>query len=163
MAEEWRTLPNHPKYQVSDAGRIRTARSGRLKSTFVESGYPHVHLWRNGQRERHRIHRLVALAFIPNPQNLPIVSHVDGDSMNAAAHNLSWASARDNAADRTRHRGPNTGERNHYSVLTEAAVMIIRADFESGRATITQLARRYGISHTHVRRVVDRTIWKHVP
>ena len=59
--------------------------------TNDKSGRPQVRLWKNGKSERFSISRLVANAFIPNPENKPEVKHLDGNANNNAVNNLKWS------------------------------------------------------------------------
>lgn len=85
-------------YLVSSRGRIFSTRSGRcLKlKVNVSHGYVEVELNVEGTPHYFRVHRLVALAFIPNPDNLPLVNHKDGVKAHNAVSNLEWISHSDN-------------------------------------------------------------------
>ena len=80
-------------YEVSDKGRVRSLKSGKeriLKPLRITCGYLQVQLWKNGKQKMYLIHRLVAQAFIPNPDNLPEVNHKDEDKENNSVKNLEW-------------------------------------------------------------------------
>ena len=62
-----------------------------VKQSLNQCGYPRVTLWKNGRRKRFLVHRLVALSFIPNPHNLPLVNHKDENKTNPCDWNLEWA------------------------------------------------------------------------
>ena len=97
MNEEWRPIPGYEGYyEVSNIGRVRSpnryTKSGwgtpvfhpsqMMKCRVVSNGYRHVKLTKDGRRWEPLVHRLVAEAFLPNPQNLPQVNHKDGDKSN---------------------------------------------------------------------------------
>ena len=63
---------------------------GRILKPEIRTGYYSVDLMKNGKRYKFRVHRLVAEAFIPNPDNLPMVNHKDEDKLNNLASNLEW-------------------------------------------------------------------------
>jgi hypothetical protein len=105
------------------------------------------------------VHRLVAIAFIPNPENKPCINHKDGDKFDNAVQNLEWASYSENnqhAFDT--HLKSAKGEANGQAKLTERKVIVIRASKESG----SEIARRFGISPGHVDRIRNHHRWKHV-
>ena len=83
-------------YQVSNKGTIvslnynRKNMVKRLKPFISKFGYTEVKLYDNGKRKGFRVHRLVAEAFIPNPNNLPQVNHKDEDKTNNCVENLEW-------------------------------------------------------------------------
>ena len=78
--EIWKGIRDFPNYEVSNLGRIRNKKFDRiLKPLEVGWGYVVVELWNNGQSQSKKIHRLVAEAFIPNPNNKPQVNHIDGN------------------------------------------------------------------------------------
>lgn len=87
---EYRKVDGFP-YSVSSDGLVRNDRTGRFrKPTVSNSGYLRVKLWDGGKSKNCFIHRLVALAFVPNPGNKPEVNHIDGDKTNNAFSNLEW-------------------------------------------------------------------------
>jgi hypothetical protein len=85
-------------YVVDRTGNIFSMVRGRclLKSWGNGSGYLKVNLYKNGICKKHYIHRLVAKAFIPNPNNLPEVNHKDGNKYNNSVDNLEWCSRQEN-------------------------------------------------------------------
>lgn len=90
-SEEWRTYVKLPTYEVSNLGNVRNAKRKKLLSPFrIDGGSRIVNLYVKGGRRYVRVARMVAETFIPNPQNLPLVGHVDGDTGNDAVENLKW-------------------------------------------------------------------------
>ena len=85
--------------EVSTFGRVRSnMRDGRiLKATPDNKGYMRLHVTIKRERKAFKIHRLVAEAFIPNPDNKPQVNHIDGDKSNNAVSNLEWVTSKENA------------------------------------------------------------------
>jgi HNH endonuclease/NUMOD4 motif len=93
---EWRDIEGFDgRYQVSDTGLVRNA-SRLLSQHRVNSGYWVVYLWPRTVQSTWLVHRLVALAFIANPENLPEVNHKDGDKNNCSAINLEWCTRLEN-------------------------------------------------------------------
>ena len=89
--EEWRLVDGTEDYYVSNKGRFRRGNK-LLKTTCGKDGYPRC----NVNRQKKRLHRLVAEAFIPNPDNLPVVDHIDGCKTNACVENLRWVTQQEN-------------------------------------------------------------------
>ncbi len=97
MIEEWRTIEGYEdKYEVSNLGRVRSLHSygGNtcrvMKPGKRTDGYLHVRLSKNGVVKQFLVHRLVAKAFIPNPNNLEMVNHKDENKVNNCVENLEW-------------------------------------------------------------------------
>lgn len=91
--EIWLDVPGFPGYQVSNAGRVKSFRSGEriLKQSNDSYGYPTVVLCGPKGKRTKTIHRLVALAFIPNPDNKPEIDHINTNRMDNRVENLQWA------------------------------------------------------------------------
>lgn len=83
-------------YEVSNTGLIRTTGSRKYKSPTILKSVPEPHkylfnaLRSAGKTKIVRVHRAVAMAFVPNPENKPFVNHIDGDKNNNCANNLEW-------------------------------------------------------------------------
>lgn len=112
MIEVWKDIPNYEGlYQVSNLGRIRNCpnKPGAwnkeaiiIKTMLNTYGYPMFSLCKNGKRKTGLVHRCVAEAFIPNPQNLPQINHKDEDKTNNRVDNLEWCDCQYNNTYGTR-------------------------------------------------------------
>ena len=93
LFEEWRNINGYLNYQVSNIGRVKNIKCGRIMKLCASgAGYSHVNLSLNNTATTITVHRLVALAFIPNPMNKPSVDHIDNTAkLNNAIENLRWA------------------------------------------------------------------------
>lgn len=95
--EQWFLVPGHDgRYQVSTGGRVRSA-TKILKQTLNDKGYWIVTLTK--PKRLYRVHRLMAAAFLPNPDELPLVRHLDDDKDNNTLDNLAWGTVSDNQRD----------------------------------------------------------------
>ena len=119
MIAVWKPIPGYDQYEVSDQGGVRSSdrlvtmtirgtecqslRRGRtLKPAKDNCGYLNVRLSKDGKSRSFYVHRLVAAAFIPNPDNFPQVNHKDEDKTNNVAKNLEWCTAKRNSSYGTR-------------------------------------------------------------
>lgn len=93
---QWVETPGNSNYYVSDDGYVRRVGSDRDKSTYETNGYLSLDLYQYGKRQKVRVHRLVAEAFVPNPDNKPEVNHKDGNKHNNCASNLEWVTSKEN-------------------------------------------------------------------
>lgn len=84
----WKKIKDYEKYEVNEEGQVR--RNSRILKPEIRSGYYSVGLCSHGKKKHMRIHRLVAQAFIPNPENLPMINHKDENKLNNNINNLEW-------------------------------------------------------------------------
>lgn len=104
--EKWRDIPGYEGfYQVSDLGNVRSIRFNKIRNmkSWDSHGYRAVELCMNNNRYTVGIHRLVALTFIPNPENKPEVNHKDRNKSNNNVENLEWVTQSENVAHAYRH------------------------------------------------------------
>ena len=84
-------------YAVTSCGRVYSYRNECfLKPKREKNGYLRVQLCKNGEGKMYSLHRLVAQAYLPNPENLPQVDHIDNDKTHNYVNNLQWITSRDN-------------------------------------------------------------------
>lgn len=84
-------------YAITSCGKVWSYKSKRfLRPATDKSGYLYVGLYKDGQRKMYKVHRLVAEAYIPNPDNLPQVDHIDNIKTHNYLNNLQWITNRDN-------------------------------------------------------------------
>lgn len=137
--EEWRGLPGYEDaYQVSNLGRIRS-RNHVLQPTTNWDGYLRVSIGKDGARRLVALHRLVALAFLPNPDNKPQVNHKNGNRADCRVTNLEWCTN----AENQRHRNSAIGggkNRKKRAVVNTTTGQIYESISEAARQTETCIA-----------------------
>lgn len=98
-SEEWKKIDKHSRYTVSNLGRVKNRYTGRIMkaSKNKTAGYMYIRLYSDsGKRNSFRLHRLVALHFLDNPNNYGEVNHIDEDKTNNKVSNLEWCSHLEN-------------------------------------------------------------------
>lgn len=148
--EVWKDVGGYEGlYQVSNLGRIRRLLfvnnvCVKPKETIVtpsvkDNDYLYISLHKNGYRKNKYVHRLVAEAFLPNPNNHPVVNHIDYDVTNNSVDNLEWCSQKHNAIHSAKHmrkpksrcKSSNTGEKYISFCRNKYRVCIVNSRFNS--------------------------------
>lgn len=94
---EWVEIDSFPGYFISNYGEVKKSDGYLMKvRDYPTLRYRSIGLVRNGKQKTVLIHRLIAIAFVPNPQNKPQVNHIDGDRRNNAPSNLEWVTPSEN-------------------------------------------------------------------
>jgi hypothetical protein len=160
--EEWKQIEDYPNYEVNNAGVIRTTKNEFtrkeriLKIKKSNNGYVRVGLWKNNRVSFKSVHRLVAIYFIPNPDNLPEVNHLDGDKENCNDWNLEWSSHIDNSKHASETGLIASRERHGKTNLTSQDVKDIRAS----ELKVTELCEKYNLHNTTIYSIKRGETWK---
>lgn len=173
MIEEWRDIKGYEGlYQVSSEGRVkslerkvshrdreRTIKERILKPGINRGGYLKINLYTDGKPKTLIVHRLVASAFVPNPDDKPEVNHVDEDKSNNRACNLEWVTAKENA---------NHGTRNER-IGKQVSQYTLGGEFVKTWASAKEAQRMTGFYQSHISRAANgkrkqayNFIWKYV-
>ena len=168
MNEIWKDIQGYEGlYQVSNLGRVKNLKRNKiLKSIISSQGYITRQLYKNKIPKNVRIHRLVAEAFIPNPENKPQVNHIDGNKTNNCVSNLEWV----NQCENMQHAVKNNlftrlyGENARYRKLTNDAVLYIRKHYIKRDRLFgaTALALKFGVSIGMISYIASGKSWKHI-
>jgi HNH endonuclease/NUMOD4 motif-containing protein len=162
--EVWRPI-RCGSYEVSNLGRVRNAKTGRIKVQYrIGAGYRGVGLFR---KEQASVHRLVAEAFLGLEPGLE-VNHIDGDKANNRVTNLEWVTHSTNQRHAYRVLGTlklnlpwSRGEANCAAKLTDQDIVEIRDLRDSGLLQ-REIAARFGVTQSAVSNILAKRTWKHV-
>lgn len=151
----WRTIANYPELKIFDTGGVFNINTNQfLVQRDNNYGYLRVS-W--GRRKKEYVHRLVAMAFIPNPNNYPCVNHKDGNKKNNIATNLEWVTYSQNTThayklglEKKRFGGDHPlynklGSKSAVSKLTDEQRLMIPELVKRG-ISMAQIARDWGVS-----------------
>lgn len=93
---QWKIIKDFEDYKVSNTGKVFSIKRNKMLKPYEKKNYLGVYLYQNNTRKFMTIHRLVALAFIDNPNNYPQINHKDENTKNNCVENLEWCSAKYN-------------------------------------------------------------------
>lgn len=159
--ETWKLIREHCDYSISDFGRVKSNKKNLLMRLTLNNGYYAIsfHLG-NHKYKTYRIHRLVASYFIPNPNNLPQVNHIDGNRLNNNVSNLEWCDASHNLkhANRIGLHNPKRGSSNGKSKLDENSVLIIKERLSRGER-YNHIAKDFSVSPTTIYSIWKKKSW----
>ena len=93
MEEQWKKIEGYENYKISNKGRVRNMTTRKfLEGNINNCGYVKMGLTKEKKFKQFQLHRLVALAFVENPEHKELVRHIDSDNLNNEASNLYWVS-----------------------------------------------------------------------
>ena len=101
---------DYPNYLIYSDGRVFTKKSNRfLKPATYYTGYKYVNLCKNGKQKHFTIHRLIAIHYIPNPENKPCVDHINRNRSDNRIENLRWVSLSENEQNKGKKKNNTSG------------------------------------------------------
>lgn len=167
------------RFECSNYGRIRNANNKQVYTPHLSGiGYFQICTSINGKNKNIKIHKAVAETFIPNPDNLRDVNHIDGNKQNNNINNLEWVTHQDNMLHANKiGLHPSTmntnnlwiektcGESSNLSKLTEEEVRYIRkhyTTYANGTTNKNELAKLFNTTPMNINSIIMRKTWKHI-
>jgi hypothetical protein len=146
--EIWREINN--EYDVSDQGRVRRGKR-ILSGSLHNDGYIFVTI--NGKQIP--LHRLVAEAFVENPEEKPEVNHKDGNKQNCRAENLEWVTRSENTKHAIENHLQPSGVTTYKGKFSLEQRDAIKREWDEGILSRRQMAQKYGVSHTCINDIIN--------
>lgn len=179
MIEEWKPIKGYEGfYEVSNTGKVRSVNRELVKPNGISyhyksvvlkqrdngNGYLIVCLRKRCSHKNKYIHRLVAEAFIPNPENKSEINHKDGNKTNNVISNLEWCTRSQNAQHGFDNGLLKKGENHYAHIFTEKEVKYIKENCIKYDANlgINALARKFNVSQGAIAAIVNNKTWKGV-
>ena len=145
-------------FVISNSKKFKYSKNKFLKNSITEDGYLFVRLQLNGGSKKCSIHRLIAISFIPNPNDYEQVNHMDGNKLNNSISNLEWCSRKQNMIHASINNLMQKGSSRPSSKLTESQAIEIKNSNLSGK----QLSLIYGVSKNTVLLIKRGLKWKYL-
>lgn len=171
---EWKIVKGFENYEVSSLGQVFSKKRNKMLQPCEKKNYYGVWLYKDGARYFRLIHRLVALAFIPNIENLSQINHKDENSKNNDVRNLEWCSAKYNSNYGNHRKNLSialSGENNgfygkRHTQQTKELLSKLKKGKKSNNTkkiivngecynSMTECAKKIGISLTHLHNIIN--------
>ena len=124
--EEYRVIEGYENYEVSNMGNVRNCKTGCDRKPYIRNDYLSVNLCKNGMRKSFSIHRLVAIAFIDNPEDKTCVDHIDSNRSNNNVNNLRWATLSENQMNKKKGNSSSTFKGVYFNKVAQKYVCKIK-------------------------------------
>lgn len=173
--EIWKDIPDYENfYQASNLGRIKSLSridaSGHLRKEkmiklCIDSyGYYNTHLYKNTIAKNMKVHRAIALAFIPNPECKPQIHHKNFNKLDNNIENLEWVDSKTNINYSHKMGKVNVvmGERHYAAKFDDNQIRNIREVYSHGNISPKELAKKFNVGGSNIYFIINKKTWKHV-
>jgi hypothetical protein len=146
-------------YLISEKGDIFNKVTNKFRKPQVDKdGYAVIYIGNTN----YKIHRLVAITYLDNPNNLPQINHIDNNRMNNHYSNLQWTTQQLNIKHKVVSGRNPVGSESCRAKLTESEVLQIRSLYENTKVSQKSLALKFGVSQMQICYIVTRKQWTHI-
>lgn len=171
--EIWKDISGYERqYQISNLGIVKSLtrkdtlnhiRHSQIMSPKLDDkGYYQITLCQNGKHRSFSLHRLLGRHFIPNPNNLPCINHIDGNPRNNSLDNLEWCTYQENTIHAYKIGLCEVGENHSAAKLTTNEVIKIRQLYTPNTYSFNMLAKQFGVTKQSIMAIIARRTWKHI-
>jgi len=161
--EEFKPVPFCEEYSVSNLGRVKNNRTGRILKCWDSNGYEYCRIIKDKKHIKTGVHRLVCICFLDNPENLPEVDHIDRNRKNNKVDNLRWCSRVENSLNKSledKARKNNKLQEHHICNAGKKFIVQIRGKYlgifgtigeaKSCRDKNLEQINKYGLYHCKI-------------
>ncbi len=178
--EVWKPIVGHEEsYEISSFGRLRSldrqvnskvgtrGTKGQIIKTKIDKyGYEAVALYSHQKGWYTTIHRLVASAFLPNPEKKATVNHKDANKLNNHVDNLEWNTNLENMRHANkmglRDHVYRRGEDNNFTKLKKEDILYIRKNYNKKTLNLERLGEMFNVNPSNISQILARKTWKHI-
>lgn len=151
MTEVWKPVAGYEGlYEISNLGKVKNRHGKNLKIPLSHTGYPRIELWKNGKMKHFYVHRLVALAFVDNPEGLPQVNHKDENKKNNRSDNLEWCTQSENLNYGSHNAKNSAARKNHPDLSTPVECFTKSGELVCVFPSIREAERQFGVFNTSI-------------
>lgn len=165
MTEIFIPIAELPSYKIGKLGTVVNKRGHKICVQIDKYGYAKVVLRTSGKYHHRFVHRLLALAFMPNPENKPLINHKNSIRTDNRLENLEWCTNRENIIHGFKNGRIGTtarGEKVPGHILKEVDIPAIRLLLKNPSYTLDKIGKLYGVSGSTIFSIKSGKNWRHI-